>query len=124
MKRDYNQIFYRNLIEKICSTISDVAIGVDVMVGFPTESEEQFNNTFNLLDSLPAAYLHVFPYSARPGTPAQKMQPHIPATVKNERAAILRNLSAQKKEKFALLFLDKPLKVIVESTRDKTGPGC
>jgi threonylcarbamoyladenosine tRNA methylthiotransferase MtaB len=119
MKRDYNQIFYRNLIEKICSTISDVAIGVDVMVGFPTESEEQFNNTFNLLDSLPVAYLHVFPYSARPGTPAEKMQPHIPANVKNERAAILRNLSAQKREKFALRFLDKPLKVVVESTRDK-----
>ena len=119
MKRDYNNIFYRNLIENICSAISDVAIGVDVMVGFPTESEEQFNNTFNLLDSLPVAYLHVFPYSTRPGTPAQKMQPQITDTVKKERAAILRNLSTQKREKFALRFLDKPLKVIVESTRDK-----
>ncbi len=119
MKRDYNTRFFRDLIEKVHSTISDIAIGVDVMVGFPSESDEQFENTFNLLECLPIAYLHVFPYSARPGTAAQKFQPRVPEKIKKERAAVLRKLSAQKQEKFALRFLGKPLQVLVESTKDK-----
>ena len=119
MKRDYDTYFYRKLIEKIYYTVSDFAIGVDVMVGFPSESEEQFKNTLNLLEDLPVAYLHVFPYSERPGTSAQKLQPKIPEAVKKERAAALRKLSIKKREKFALRFLGKPLKVLVESTKDK-----
>ncbi|MGV8058576.1 MAG: tRNA (N(6)-L-threonylcarbamoyladenosine(37)-C(2))-methylthiotransferase MtaB [Smithellaceae bacterium] len=119
MKRDYDAHFYRNLIENVYSTISNIAIGVDVMVGFPSESEQQFKNTLNLLEDLPVAYLHVFPYSARPGTSALKLQPKIPEAIKKERAAVLRNLSIQKREKFALRFLEKPLKVLVESTKDK-----
>ncbi|MEN6373480.1 MAG: tRNA (N(6)-L-threonylcarbamoyladenosine(37)-C(2))-methylthiotransferase MtaB [Smithella sp.] len=119
MKRDYNTRFFRDLIENVHSTISDIAIGVDVMVGFPSESDEQFANTFNLLECLPIAYLHVFPYSARPGTAAQKFQPKVPDRIKKERAAVLRKLSAQKREKFALRFSGKPLRVLVESTKDK-----
>ncbi len=119
MKRNYDTHFYRSLIDNIYSTISDIAIGVDVMAGFPSESEKQFENTLKLLDNLPVAYLHVFPYSPRPGTAAEKLQTRIPQAVKNERASILRNLSAQKREKFALRFLGKPLKVLVESTKDK-----
>lgn len=119
MKRDYNVRFYRNLIENVYSTVCDIAIGMDVMVGFPSESDEQFNNTLNLLKNLPVAYLHVFPYSARPGTSAQKFQSQIPENIKKERVAILRKLSMQKREKFALRFLGKPLKVLVESTKDK-----
>ncbi len=119
MKRDYDTLFYRNLMDNIYSSISNVAIGVDVMVGFPSESEKQFENTLKLLGNLPVAYLHVFPYSPRPGTAAEKLQPRIPQAVKNERATILRNLSTQKREKFALRFLGKPLKILVESTKDK-----
>lgn len=119
MKRNYDANFYRNLIEKISSAVSDIAIGVDVMVGFPSETEKQFKNTLNLLTDLPVAYLHVFPYSERPGTPAQKLQPQIPESVKKERAAVLRNLSLKKREIFALRFLGKPLKVLVEKTKDK-----
>ncbi len=119
MKRNYDSHFYRNLIDRVHSTISNVAIGVDVMVGFPSESEKQFENTLNLLNNLPVAYLHVFPYSPRPGTAAEKLQPRIPQAIKNERATILRNLSTQKREKFALRFLGKPLNVLVESTKDK-----
>ncbi len=119
MRRNYDSRFFRNLIEKIHSTIGNIAIGVDVMVGFPSESEEQFKNTLNLLENLPVAYLHVFPYSARPGTEAQKIKPQIPGNIKKERAQILRKLSAQKWEKFALRFVGKPLNVLVESTKDK-----
>ena len=119
MKRNYDADFFRNLIEKVHSAISDIAIGVDVMVGFPSESDEQFENTLKLLECLPIAYLHVFPYSARPGTAAQKIQPQVPGKIKKERAAVLRKLSAQKQEKFALRFLGKQLQVLVESTKDK-----
>ncbi|MEN6622508.1 MAG: tRNA (N(6)-L-threonylcarbamoyladenosine(37)-C(2))-methylthiotransferase MtaB [Smithella sp.] len=119
MKRDYDARFFRDLIEKIYSTISDIAIGVDVMVGFPSESEEQFNNTFKLLEKLPVAYLHVFPYSARPKTAAQEIMKQIPGNIKKERAAILRKLSTVKNENFALRFSGKALNVLVESTKDK-----
>jgi threonylcarbamoyladenosine tRNA methylthiotransferase MtaB len=119
MKRDYDTHFYRKLMDKIFSSIDNIAVGVDVMVGFPSESDEQFKNTFRLLEDLPVAYLHVFPYSERPGTSAQKIQPKVPITVKKERATVLRNLSAKKREKFALRFSGKPLKVLVENAKDK-----
>jgi threonylcarbamoyladenosine tRNA methylthiotransferase MtaB len=119
MKRNYDTLFYRNLIEKVCSTVSDMAIGIDVMAGFPSESDIQFRNTVSLLEDLPIAYLHVFPYSERPGTSAQNIGPKIPDAVKKERTMILRNLSARKRETFASRFLGKPLKVLVEKTKDK-----
>ena len=119
MKRNYDTNFYRNLIENILLNLGNMAIGIDVMAGFPSESEEHFNNTLKFLENLPIAYLHVFPYSERPGTKAQNIQPKIPEALKKERAAILRNLSAQKREKFALRFLGKPLQVLVEQTKDK-----
>lgn len=119
MNRDYNTRFYRNIMEKVCSEVDNIAIGVDVMAGFPTESEDQFKNTLNFLEELPVAYLHVFPYSERPQTAAQNFQPKIPPAVKKERAAILRDLSTRKREKFALRFLGKSLNVLVEKTKDK-----
>ncbi len=119
MKRDYDSGFYRILIEKVSIAVSDVAIGVDVMVGFPGEGDDEFNNTFKLLHDLPVAYLHVFPYSERPGTKAQKLYPKVPEKIKKERASILRNLSSKKKEEFALRFLGKKLDVLVEKTKDK-----
>jgi threonylcarbamoyladenosine tRNA methylthiotransferase MtaB len=119
MKRDYDSGFYRILIEKVSIAVSDVAIGIDVMVGFPGEGHDEFNNTFKLLHDLPVAYLHVFPYSERPGTTAQKLYPKVPEKIKKERASILRNLSSKKKEEFALRFLGKKLDVLVEKTKDK-----
>jgi threonylcarbamoyladenosine tRNA methylthiotransferase MtaB len=109
MKRGYDSYFYRMLIEKISIVLGDLAIGVDVMVGFPGEGDAEFNNTFKLLQDLPVAYLHVFPYSERPGTTAQKLYPKVPEKTKKERASILRNLSSKKREEFALRFLGKKL---------------
>ena len=119
MKRNYDSDFYRMLIEKISAAVNDVAIGVDVMVGFPGEGDAEFNNTFQLLQDLPVAYLHVFPYSERPGTAAQKLYPQVPEKIKKERASILRNLSSKKREEFALRFLGKKLDVLVEKAKDK-----
>jgi len=119
MKRDYNSGFYRNLIEKIFLTVSNVAIGVDVMVGFPGEGDAEFNNTLKLLQALPVTYLHVFPYSERPGTMSQQLYPKVPEKTKKERALILRNLGLKKREEFSLRFLGKNLDVLVENTKDK-----
>jgi threonylcarbamoyladenosine tRNA methylthiotransferase MtaB len=122
MKRDYDTAFYKKLIEKITATLNDVAIGVDVMVGFPSEDNDEFNNTLCLLQDLPVAYLHVFPYSERPQTSAQNIQPKVTEVVKKQRAAILRGLGARKKEEFMLRFLGKKLQVLVENNKDtKTG---
>ena len=119
MKRNYNSRFYGQLIENICAQISNIAIGADVMVGFPGEGEKEFMNTFNLLKDLPVAYLHVFPYSERPGTLAQKIEPKVPEKIKKERALVLRDLSAQKRQEYASHFLGKKLKVLIEKATDK-----
>jgi threonylcarbamoyladenosine tRNA methylthiotransferase MtaB len=119
MKRDYSSRFYRHLIENICAQIGNIAIGADVMVGFPDEGEKEFKNTFDLLNDLPVAYLHVFPYSERPGTLAHKIGPKVPETIKKERSLVLRDLSAQKHQKYASQFLGKNLQVLVEKTKDK-----
>jgi len=119
MKRHYDTAFYRALIEKVAKTVSDIAIGIDVMVGFPGEGDKEFGHTLNLLEEQPVAYLHVFPYSERPGTAALAIQPKVPEKIKKERATILRELGVKKKETFSRQFLGKTLPVLVEQARDK-----
>jgi len=119
MMRTYTASFYRSLILQITETIPDIAIGIDVMTGFPAESDVHFQNTLSLLKDLPAAYFHVFPYSERPGTAALEIHPKVPEKVKKERAAILRALSLQKREAFARKYMGQILPVLVENTRDK-----
>lgn len=119
MKRSYDTALYRALIENVARTVVDIAVGIDVMVGFPGEGEEEFGHTRRLLEELPVAYLHVFPYSERPGTAALAIHPKVPEKIKKERAAILREVGVKKKEAFARRFLGKTLPVLVEQTRDK-----
>lgn len=119
MKRTYDAAFYRSLILRVSKAVPDIAIGIDVMTGFPGEGEAAFRNTFTLLTDLPAAYLHVFPYSERPGTAAISIIPKVPEKIKKERAAILRALSAEKREAYSRSFLGKILPVLVELSRDK-----
>jgi threonylcarbamoyladenosine tRNA methylthiotransferase MtaB len=119
MKRQYDTTFYRALIEKVTKVVADVAVGIDVMVGFPGEGEKEFGHTFKLLSDLPVAYLHVFPYSERPQTAALALQPKVPEKTKKERAAILRELGVKKRETFSRRFLEKTLPVLVEQARDK-----
>lgn len=119
MKRNYDSSFYRNLIEIITTSLDNISIGVDVMVGFPGEGDKEFENTYRLLQNLPVAYLHVFPYSERPLTAASKLWPKIPDKIKKERALSLRELSAKKRETFASRFLGRSLLVLVEKSKDK-----
>lgn len=119
MKRRYDAASYQALVEKALLAEQDIAIGIDVMVGFPGESEKEFGQTVKLLEDLPAAYLHVFPYSERPGTAALTIEPKVPEKIKKDRAAVLRDLGAKKRETFSRRFLGKTLPVLVEHTRDK-----
>lgn len=122
MGRPYDRAFFKNLVESLVTAMPDMAVGVDVMAGFPGEGEEDFRSTVALLRELPIAYLHVFPYSKRPGTEALALAGHVPEEVKKERAAELRSLSVEKRVSFAAEYVGKPLSVLVEGKRDeKTG---
>ncbi len=122
MKRDYDAGFFKNLVEKIVHAIPDVAIGIDVMVGFPGEGEKEFSNTARLIEELPIAYLHVFPYSERPGTPAANLPGKVGEREKKKRGEMLRDLGKKKRALFAERFKGKKLTVLIEGRKDrKTG---
>jgi threonylcarbamoyladenosine tRNA methylthiotransferase MtaB len=112
MHRKYRPWHYREKIEKIRSTLPTAAIGADVMVGFPGESAAEFEETRRLVEDLPFTYLHVFTYSARPGTPAAAIGEQVPVHVARERNRILRDLAAEKKLAFMSGFIGKPVELI------------
>ena len=112
MHRKYRPWHYREKIEKIRAAMPTAAIGADVMAGFPGETDAEFEATRRLIAELPFTYLHVFTYSARPGTPAAAMPNQVPVQVARERNRILRDLAAEKKLAFMQSFLGKPLDAI------------
>ena len=95
-------------------------IGVDVIVGFPGETEEHFLNTYNFLNELDISYLHVFPYSERNNTTAKKMEGKVSKAIKMERATRLRILSEKKKRYFYETQLGKSMQVLWEEERQGT----
>jgi threonylcarbamoyladenosine tRNA methylthiotransferase MtaB len=88
------------------------AIGADVMAGFPGETDPEFEATRRFIADLPFTYLHVFTYSARPGTPAAAMPNQVPVHVARERNRILRELAAEKKSAFMQSFIGRPIEAI------------
>src|SRR5579862_33367 len=112
MHRKYRPWHYREKIEKIRAAMPTAAIGADVMVGFPGESAAEFDCTRSMIEELPFTYLHVFTYSARPGTPAAAMPNQVPVQVARERNKILRDLAAEKKQAFMRNFIGKKIEAI------------
>jgi threonylcarbamoyladenosine tRNA methylthiotransferase MtaB len=112
MHRKYRPWHYREKIEKIHAAMPTAAIGADVMVGFPGETEAEFEATRSFIAELPFTYLHVFTYSARPGTPAAAMPNQVPVHVARERNKILRDLATEKKQAFMQSFVGKTLQAI------------
>jgi threonylcarbamoyladenosine tRNA methylthiotransferase MtaB len=100
MKRRYQTKLYKDRIISIKDKMPDCCIGVDVIVGFPGETEELFQETYNLLSELDISYLHVFTYSERANTEAIKMKDVVDKSVRHERSKMLRILSAKKKRAF------------------------
>ncbi len=120
MNRDYDAAFFRDLIRDVLATIPGIAIGIDVMAGFPGETEAAFANTLRLVEELPFAYLHVFPFSRRPGTPADAMPGQVPEADKKRRVERLRTIGAEKRRTFAEKFIGAPLAVLIEGKKDKS----
>jgi threonylcarbamoyladenosine tRNA methylthiotransferase MtaB len=112
MHRKYRPWHYREKIQKIHAAMPTAAIGADVMVGFPGETEAEFEATRQMIDDLPFTYLHVFTYSPRPGTPAAEMAHQVPVHVARERNRILREMAAAKKLAFMRSFVGKTLEAI------------
>ena len=112
MRRNYRQRFYLELLERLARRMPDIGLGADVIVGFPGESEADFRQTEELVRRSPLSYLHVFSYSARPGTEAAAFtSPVNPALIK-ERAQCLRALAAEKTAAFRRRFVGRTLQVV------------
>jgi threonylcarbamoyladenosine tRNA methylthiotransferase MtaB len=112
MHRRYRPWHYAERIHKIRAAMPDAAIGADVMVGFPGESDAEFDESLRFIAALPFTYLHVFTYSARPGTPAAAMSNHVPAPVARERNRMMRELAAEQNRKFRESFVGRELDAI------------
>ena len=122
MQRRYNSQFYRERIELVKKLIPHAAIGVDVIVGSPGETDTYFQESFAFIHSLDLSYLHVFTYSERAATKALDIKPIVPIAVRNERNKILRNLSYQKLQYFTEAHRGENRKVLFESAK-KTADG-
>jgi threonylcarbamoyladenosine tRNA methylthiotransferase MtaB len=123
MHRKYRPWHYREKIEKIRAAMPTAAIGADVMAGFPGETDAEFEATRHFIAELPFTYLHVFTYSARPGTPAAGMPNQVPVHVARERNKILRDLAAEKKFAFMQSFIGKPLEAITLNVTHNSSSG-
>jgi threonylcarbamoyladenosine tRNA methylthiotransferase MtaB len=118
MHRKYRPWHYREKLQKIRAAMPGAAIGADVMVGFPGESEVYFEETRLLIEQLPFTYLHVFTYSPRPGTPAAVMRDQVPVQLARERNQILRDLAAKKKLAFMQKFVGDRVEAITLNVCD------
>ena len=112
MHRKYRPWHYREKIEKIHAAMPDAAIGADVMVGFPGETDAEFESTRRIIEDLRFTYLHVFTYSPRPGTPAAGMKNQVPVHIAKERNRILRELASEKKLAFMRSFIGRTVEAI------------
>lgn len=114
MKRRYLRELYVERVNKIREVMPDCCIGVDVIVGFPGETDEKFLETYNFLSNLDISYLHVFTYSERDNTEAIDMEGVVPMNVRNKRSKMLRGLSVKKRRAFYESQLGKDKTVLFE----------
>jgi len=116
MHRKYRPWHYREKIQKIRAAMPTAAIGADVMVGFPGETEAEFDETRRMIEELPFTYLHVFTYSARPGTPAAERLGQVPVAVARERNRVLREIASKKKAAFMRSLVGTAVEAITLQT--------
>jgi threonylcarbamoyladenosine tRNA methylthiotransferase MtaB len=114
MRRRYKRELYAERVALIKELMPDCAIGVDVIVGFPSENDEHFKETYDFLHSLDVSYLHVFTYSERDSTKALEIKPVVPIHIRHERNKVLRNLSYMKSQYFAEQHRGRIRKVLFE----------
>lgn len=115
MKRKYSTEYFFELINKILDNIPKACIGLDLIVGFPGETEKSFQKTYNFINNLKISYLHVFPFSPRKGTLAWDFNNNIKINKIKYRAKVMRKLSIKKRKIFLKKFLNQDFSVLVES---------
>jgi threonylcarbamoyladenosine tRNA methylthiotransferase MtaB len=123
MRRNYDSAYYRELLSKTRERLPEAALGSDIIVGFPGESDEQFESSLTYFASLPLTYFHVFPYSQRRGTAAAMLPDPVPVPVKKVRAQRMRQLGAEKKDQFCQSFRGRRMPVLIEEKIDRGSGG-
>jgi threonylcarbamoyladenosine tRNA methylthiotransferase MtaB len=118
MRRNYDTHYYRDLLFKVRERLPDAALGSDIIVGFPGETDAHFERSLEYFAALPLTYFHVFPYSTRRGTAAASLPGQVPAQLKKARARKMRELGREKKSAFCLSFIGRRVSVLVEGKRD------
>jgi threonylcarbamoyladenosine tRNA methylthiotransferase MtaB len=121
MNRRYTRAEFASVIQRVRQTLPTAAIGCDVLGGFPGETEAEAANTYDLLAELPVSYLHVFPYSRRPGTLAASLSQHLPGPVKEARVQRLRVLDTEKRQAMYRDNIGRIHWVLVERRQAKSG---
>jgi len=120
MRRRYSKSLFENRVELIKKYISDCCIGIDVITGFPSETEANYDETYSLLNTLPISYLHTFTYSERSSTDAININPKVPHPEKKRRTLLLRELSEKKKLEFYQTQIGKVKEIIPEDFDKET----
>ncbi|MFN3690933.1 MAG: MiaB/RimO family radical SAM methylthiotransferase, partial [Fimbriimonadales bacterium] len=121
MNRPYDQAFYLDLIRRLRARIPDLGVSTDIMVGFPGEDAQAFQNTCSVVEQVEFCRAHLFRYSPRPGTPAETMRAQVPDSVKSERIHQLQQVCQAAARRYAARFLGKVERVLVESRSKRSG---
>ncbi|VAX22485.1 tRNA t(6)A37-methylthiotransferase [hydrothermal vent metagenome] len=121
MNRPYSADMYEDLLNRLAERVPGIGLGADVMAGFPSETENEFHETFNLIERSPLMMLHVFSYSPRKGTEAYIMQNNVSKEIKKKRSALLKGLSIEKNKNMRGRFVGKNMNVLIENKRGKDG---
>ncbi|MDM8539133.1 tRNA (N(6)-L-threonylcarbamoyladenosine(37)-C(2))-methylthiotransferase MtaB [Desulfobacterales bacterium HSG17] len=119
MYRPYTAEYFNNLILKIHDLMPDAALGADTLIGFPGETDKNFENTYNIIKDLPISYIHVFPFSPRKGTPAYSFPDQVKNEIVKHRCRKMRELGKNKKISFYEKFINQSVDVLVEGNQDK-----
>jgi threonylcarbamoyladenosine tRNA methylthiotransferase MtaB len=115
MGRPYTREIFSQTLADIHRAVPHAAIGADILVGFPGEDDAAFGRTVTLVEQLPVAYLHVFPFSPRKGTPAAGLKPRVRESIVKQRCKLLRKLGEEKKSRFHHANLGRVVEVLIES---------
>jgi threonylcarbamoyladenosine tRNA methylthiotransferase MtaB len=118
MRRNYDTVYYRELLLRVRERLPEAALGSDIIVGFPGETERAFESSLEFFAALPLTYFHVFPYSSRRGTVAASLAGHVAGHVKKQRSRTMRELGARKKRDFCLRFIGRKAAVLIEDKLD------
>jgi threonylcarbamoyladenosine tRNA methylthiotransferase MtaB len=121
MKRRHSRAQTFEVIDRMRRARTDVVFGADLIAGFPTETANMFANTLDAITDMGLTYLHVFPFSARPGTPAARM-PQVPGAIRRERAAMLRNAGEAVRQRFFTGRVGKTTDVLMEDGKNGRCP--